>query len=451
MAHPASVRLSAMTPTTDGSVLRGRSRRGVGAAVATTVRLEASAFSVTAGDSPPWWAAYRDVARVSVDGGQVAVDVGSADADPWIFDQFGAHLGALARGLREGRFRQWLADGLVEEGASEPIELLEVETAGGRWVAQVLYHSRGVAVAPLDEGQAPRRIRRAEIDTVSGEQGSGRVRIGAGDLVLELVGLGPLETAHRQRWLMLRDAAAADMAAIVGGHLADAPFELRRLALERLREGHPRRPEDLEATFPLLESAVQTEPGFAESYRALLERAGGRAAPRWIALAPARPGAPGEAVAWFLVGLPGNLLALELVSEGAHATYLYRVAPRATFVEGALDPTSLADAVDDVSEALIDARFLREPMAIPAERLAEPANLRYRLALAVLPTLAAARARVVARLVHTDIPTWSDALDDVIAWHRGSRDDGDVWPGRSAHEAAIEGAAATPPMDAAPS
>jgi hypothetical protein len=128
----------------------------------------------------------------------------------------------------------------------------------------------------------------------------------------------------------------------------------------------------------------------------------------------------GEARTWFLVPLPGNLVALELVSEGAHATYAFRVGPRAEFVEGAFDPTAVRDAVRVVSEALVDSRFLREPMALTDEALAQPRHLRYRLALAAIATLAAARARFVARIVHRDDVSWAAALDDLIAWH-GSR------------------------------
>ncbi len=140
------------------------------------------------------------------------------------------------------------------------------------------------------------------------------------------------------------------------------------------------------------------------------------------------------------MGLPGNLLALELVSEGAHATYLFRVVPRASY-GGSVTPDALEAAVADVSEALIDARFLREPIALPAARLAEAEYLRYRLALAALPTLAAARARFVARLVHSDAAAWEAALRDAITWHEGCRDDAAEWPGRSAQETQISGLA----------
>jgi len=38
----------------------------------------------------------------------------------------------------------------------------------------------------------------------------------------------------------------------------------------------------------------------------------------------------GDYMSWFFVGLPGNLVAFELVSAGSHATYLFRIVPRPT-------------------------------------------------------------------------------------------------------------------------
>jgi hypothetical protein len=90
--------------------------------------------------------------------------------------------------------------------------------------------------------------------------------------------------------------------------------------------------------------------------------------------------------------------------------------------------------VTDISEALIDARFLREPMAIPAVRLTEPRFLRYRLALRALPSLAAARSRFVARIAHRDDASWAAAIGDLVRWHGSTRDDDAEWPGRATQE-----------------
>jgi hypothetical protein len=97
-------------------------------------------------------------------------------------------------------------------------------------------------------------------------------------------------------------------------------------------------------------------------------------------------------------------------------------------------------AVAEISESLVDSRFLREPMALPDDQLRQPKALRYRLALAALPSLASARARFVARIVHRDDASWAAALDDLMAWHATARDDAAVWPGRAAQEAEVAAA-----------
>ena len=228
------------------------------------------------------------------------------------------------------------------------------------------------------------------------------------------------------------------MAAIVAALVPDAPFDQRRRIDAVLREGRPVDAATLGDAWLPLEAAVLADPTFAESYRALVAAAGGPAAPRWLAIAPEAPGRTEPPRAWFLVGLPGNLVALELVSAGAHATYCFRVEPRATFAGAGNLPEQLARAVLDVSEALLDARFLREPMAIPDARIVEPRYLRYRLALRALPSLATARARFVARIVHRDPESWAGALRDLIAWHGSVRDEAAEWPGRAAQEAAVD-------------
>ena len=140
--------------------------------------------------------------------------------------------------------------------------------------------------------------------------------------------------------------------------------------------------------------------------------------------------------------MPGNLVALELVTAGAHATYFYRVVPRAQYKGEPPEKLGIAGekAVRDISEALVDCRFLREPMALPEDQLRLPKYLRYRLALAVLPSLAWARSRFVARVVHRDPASWSAAVADLVRWHAAAKDEAAQWPGRAAQESQITAA-----------
>jgi hypothetical protein len=433
------------------TTLRGEARQTDGAAAAATVVLAQDGFSIAMEGTPPVAAGYRDATAVTVDAGSVRVRLGTGPgAETWLLERFGTQTGALARGLREGRLRQRLTDGLVDLDPTAEIDLVEYEAPGEMGVGQLAYHDRGVVLAPVDERHAWRRVRRADIGMVTLEPAVGGVRLesagrslapgGAGAPALRLVRMGALATKHAQRWTALRDGAAADAAAIVAGLIPEAPYAARARASACLIDGRPASAAGLGEAWAPLERAVLGVPPFDEAYLALREAGGGEAAPRWLAAAPGRPGAPETPKVWFLVGLPGNLVAMELVSEGAHATYLFRVVPRVAFT-GSLPPGALETAVADVSEALIDARFLREPIALPAARLAEPEALRYRLALAALPSLASARVRFVARLVHRDLESWTTALRDVITWHGAARDDDAEWPGRTAQESQVDQAA----------
>lgn len=424
--------------------LRGEVRPAGGVAAPAEVTFVADGFSVAVGGGAPWSAAYRDVTAIVVDAGAVMVGLGGVATDQrWLFERFGAAAGALVRGLRDGRLRQRLRDGLVDLDDDEPIEVVEFAAGPVIGVAQLLYHERGVALAPLEGSGAPIRIARGDIASLAVDGASGKLHVDGADwnlarevASLDLLHLGQAAASHRDRWAALRDGAAADIAAILGPLLADAPFELRSHALGAVREGRPVERAVLGPAWEVVESAVLTEPTFATSYQALVSRAGD-AASRWLGVAADQPGSIDPPRIWFLVAMPGNLLALELVSEGAHATYCFRVAPRSSFAGGAIEPGLLVAAARDVSEALVEGRFLREPMAIPADRLADPEFLRYRLALAALPSLAAARARFVARLIHSDEAAWAAALDDLIRWHGAERDEAAEWAGRAAQEAAI--------------
>jgi hypothetical protein len=73
-------------------------------------------------------------------------------------------------------------------------------------------------------------------------------------------------------------------------------------------------------------------------------------------------------------------------------------------------------------------------MGLPADQLRLPKYLRYRLALAVLPSLAWARSRFVARVVHRDPASWAAAVADLIHWHSTATDEAAEWPGREAQE-----------------
>lgn len=375
------------------------------------------------------------------------------------------------------------------EAPDTAIPLVQYAAGADTGVAQVAYHPWGAVLAPIDERLPWIAIRRRSIGDVVEVPGQGEVTVTldptaqgtpGGLASLQLLGLGEFARLHADSMSGLRDAAHADAGRLIADLIPDATYGARQLAARLLVDGRPADHAQLADAWPDVEAGVLVDPGFAASYQALVARAGGVAgggagsatgepssgaadgatgelssgaaggagapsgsstAPQWLAMSPMQPGGD-DARSWFLVGLPGNLVALELVSTGAHATYCFRVVPRASFDGRPNDAADLTAAVFDVSEALVDSRFLREPMALPDEVLRQPQYLRYRLALGALPTLAAARARFVARLVHRDATSWAAALDDLIAWHGTARDDAAIWSGREAQEAEIDEAQA---------
>jgi hypothetical protein len=165
------------------------------------------------------------------------------------------------------------------------------------------------------------------------------------------------------------------------------------------------------------------------------------AAPRWVAMSPQDPGGD-EPKIWFLIAMPGNLVALELVTAGAHATYFFRVMPRVQYNGEPPEKLGIAaeQAVRDISEALVDMRFLREPMALPADQLAA----------AEIPALpagsgGAAQRGLGARAFRgADRPSRPGQLvgggggPDPLACT--ARDEAAEWPGRAAQESQISAA-----------
>ena len=426
---------------------QGRLLAAGGLSTAGPVRLtlDEAGFTVSLSSSAPLSAAYRDLAAIAVQPGAALLQLGDGPgAVRVILEQFGDRLGTVIGELRQRRARQRLSDRLVQL-PDDPLPAIEYRRGDEHGVGLLAIQPWALELLPFDERRPLHHVRRADIGSVEGDLATGSVRISVGDAtepagaapILELLGLGAAVVRHAADVTALRDGASIDASTLVAGLLPDAPFATRTHLGQRLVDGRPAPWGDLGEDAGLLETAVLSEPTFAASYRTLRAR-GGPAPVTSFAMAPTKPGGT-ERKAWFLVALPGNLVALELVSEGAHATYCFRVAPRATY-DGR--PPSVGDpaldaAVSAISAALIDARFLREPMALPADQLAAARYLRYRLALAALPSLAEARRRFVARLVHTDDATWTAALDDLVAWHTTARDEAAEWPGRAAQEAAV--------------
>lgn len=385
-------------------------------------------FTLDIAGQPPVGAAYRDLETIAVDQGRVLMVLTGGQVR-LIADQLGAGLATLVGELRERRAREMLTDRLIDLPEGERLELVEYSAGGEHGVAQLAFHPWGVALMPLDERRAWRLVRRADIAAVVPDQTQGAVRLdvaarpGRDPYSFELLGLGLDTVRYAQRFSVLHDGALADAQAIVARLAPDASADTRQRAGSLLVDGRPASGQELGDAWGPIERAVLSEPTFAASYSALAAKdAADRAAARWIALAPQAPLDPSRHNAWFLVALPGDLLAFELVSEGAHATYLFRARD------------SREAAVYDVSECLIDSRFLRSAIYLTDAALGDARNERQRLAVAALPSLGAARARFVGRLIHTNDAAWAAALDNVISWNAANPSATGAWPGTDQSE-----------------
>ena len=418
----------------------------------TTVSIDGTGLTLEIGSGRPIRAGFRDISVIAIQQATVLLVLGDGpDAMRVILEKFADKLGPMVRLLRELRLKQRLTDGLVKV-PDDPAELMEFAwtpttgplgpgpdgpAAATTGVGQFVVQPWGFVVCPLDERATWIHYRRASVATVS-TPSPGQVVVDGEPGTLTLRGLGAASTRLHDTLAKLRDGAFADAAGFVEQLMPDAPFGVRQKASDLLVDGRPTRPDAFgDSGWPVVETAVLGEPKFADSYKSLCSTAG-TAAPRWVAMSPVDPGGT-EPKIWFLIAMPGNLVALELVTAGAHATYFFRVMPRAQYRGESPEKLGIAgeQAVRDVSEALVDCRFLREPMALPADQLRLPEYLRYRLALAVLPSLAWARGRFVARIVHRSPATWSAAVADLIRWHSTAKDEAAEWPGRAAQESAI--------------
>jgi hypothetical protein len=406
-------------------VVTGLARNLAQDAGPTAFRLEMApgSFTLAIAGQTPISAAYRDLETIAVDQGRVLLVLAGSQVR-LLAEQLGSGLATLVGELRERRARQMLTDRLIDLPGAERLELIEYSAGSEHGVAQLCVHPWGFVLMPLDERRPWRAVRRADIAAVQPNQSAGTValetsaRPGRAGIGFELPGLGLDTIRMARRFSTLKDGALADAAAIVARLAPDAPLIQQQRAGSLLVDGRPISPDELGDAWGRIESAVLSEPIFAATYAALVAKSsGGAGARRWLAVAPTAPLDPSEHMAWFLVGLPGDMLAFELVSEGAHATYLFRA-------RDAFDA-----AVFDVSECLIDSRFLRSAIYLPAAALADARNERQRLAIAALPSLQAARARFIGRLIHTDEAAWATALDDVIKWNAANPGATSPWPG----------------------
>lgn len=415
--------------------LGGEWRPSPGAAPAPcTVELGAGTFAIVPRTGARIEPMYRDV--VSLAAADFALTLQLDGGMTVELLRFGPSLSQLVGTIRERRTRQRLEDRLVRV-PSEPLEA--VDAAAGPWSgrAYVVPHPWGLVVAPFEPDAAPVAIRRAEIAEVTETTATGSVTVRTTDGgSVELRKLGAHARRHADAARGLAAAAAADAAAIVEATLPAAAFGTRHRLATLLVDGRPAARTELGDAWAEARDAFASA-GEVADHLDRLESAAGSGSASWLAVAPVRPGTS-EPKAWFFVGFPSGLVAMEVVTPGSHATYCFSVAgdgPDAlpSGGVGSTAATGAAGIVAAISNALVDLRFLREPIALPVAALGTGGARDYRRAVAEIASLRTARAHFVGRIVHDD--GWDGAVAEADRWVAGGATG--EWPGRSRQEARI--------------
>ncbi|HHX87345.1 MAG TPA: hypothetical protein GX693_04090, partial [Firmicutes bacterium] len=131
---------------------------------------------------------------------------------------------------------------------------------------------------------------------------------------------------------------------------------------------------------------------------------------------------------------PGNALAMESFSStengGGKATYFFRLVSRKDY-PGSVDLDALHQEADifirQINRCLLAINFRREPIYLSEEKLAEPLYIKYRYALARLPSLRELRARFIGRVSHTTPEQWRRDVDNLLKFNVSSRSDLEQW------------------------
>jgi len=138
---------------------------------------------------------------------------------------------------------------------------------------------------------------------------------------------------------------------------------------------------------------------------------------------------------WFMlplmgtVGSGGNVVALEVTSEGGHATYLFRVMSRSAFPTATSDQfvEEAAPMIRDLNEAIITTGFRREPIYLSEDRLNTPEYSKYLYASKHLESLRLLRERFVGRIIHNTFDQWKADLTEALVFNTSTPDETSRW------------------------
>ncbi|MBI5549715.1 MAG: hypothetical protein HY901_37995 [Deltaproteobacteria bacterium] len=356
---------------------------------------------------------------------------------------------------------------LLQESVGGETFSCDVAREGVEAAGEVRVYATSVAVIP--KGAVPYGLPLGEMTSVGFDEGRYSVDLTCLNGTVSLLRLGrrtqPCARLIESRLTELRTRTAEALAWLV----PQLPTLTARRFAQALPDGVPARKAQLDAIspaiWPALVQAAIGGPKLKESFEALAQRcsedevavgiketnarqdvveegegtdpSGAADVDAALQATPERAGSSDEPrvatenpmtgrVVWFAFPVlfedrskPGNAVAIEAVTRGGRATYLFRIAPPEIYREASSEElTRLSrERITSVSLALVALGFKREPLYLPEERIHTGPYARYRLALRLSAALKAARASFVGRAIHG--PGWASQIEAALERARG--------------------------------
>jgi hypothetical protein len=414
-----------------------------------TLAVEPEALVLTPRDGRPLVVRLSDIDAFEADDHRICATLYTGDV--LRAERLGAAFGPLAADLSAGRDAAIRRDLLLER--EPPREAFPAAVHVSTWAspdprpARVLVYRDQVAV--VGDAVEPVLVPFAELIALRHDEADYAIELADDDGMRVVIRKAGARTGELVS--SLRDALSGldrRAAAILDGFGTGLdPMAMREL-VRSCRDGRALKETEAETlgagTWARLERAVLTEPDLRKTYETL--RALGDPGQAWIGIREADAagageeediddaapeGGPEEAAAatrkpgakadgpvatrrtdvggepdagapgyrcWYYVRM-GGVIAHEVVSEGSHATYLYRAGPDAD------------GSVRALNRALRLLNFRREPIYAPEAELGAGRFARYRVAMRKLGCLRHARESFLGRALHTSPEGWRKAVE----------------------------------------
>lgn len=382
----------------------------------------------------------RDVARL--EGRDYRVTLSLASGEKLVLSDLGSNYEDFIRVLRDQRNEVSIRDMLMNETVRNPdfeaaFTYQTLDTPEIKGLGKIRLYETSLVV--ISEDGEVFRIQLSDVAKVVVEDYIVKLDTEFGEkLVLQRMGseFEPFTKALSDASNDLQKKSVSIVKDLIPG--IDS-YSLRKIA-DLMKEGRAAKKEDICAidpeAFGKLESTLKSA-GLEESYSIL--KALGRQEKISIGFKRGLMGDLTGEYVWFLVPIygnantGGNVLAMESVLVGEEnpggATYFFRIVSRNAYPDCSV--AELGEETDRLvrilNRCMIDINFRREPIYLPLERLDEPEYLRYKMALARLPSLRLIRNLFIGRIMHSSPDQWKRDVDTLLHFNTTEIEDAAKW------------------------